>query len=278
MRGACDLPAVFTAAPLLSTHLAGTVCIFQQGIGISDSRPDILLQSLERLPRQDVVGVTKPRPATILLHRRSHGGAPNLALPREYFEPRLFEPTFTLPWARWLGTFPKTVVVLSLGAALQRVAYRHRDHGYLVDPGGWWLGSVERALLDRTTVKWFKERFESVGRMTVEEFRTSFAKVVRLVKERTGAHVLVFNGLVVEPNSPHHNYQFIRNNQVLRRRDFDLTLRELSAELDFHIVDVDRVIKEHGFAGNIDSGHFPNELLLPLGSEVFRILESLELT
>ena len=62
-----------------------------------------------------------------------------LRLRRDYFKPTLFSPGFLIPGFRHLGVFPKTVVVLSLAPNVIRTLYRHRESGFLVDPGGWWL-------------------------------------------------------------------------------------------------------------------------------------------
>src|SRR5206468_3932267 len=102
--------------------------------------------------------------------------------------------------------FPKTVVCLSVGPDLMRTVYRHREYGVLVDPGGAWLNqSLELTLRDLSLASWFRANFVSVGKLSVDDFAANFAEVVRLVKERTGARVLVFNSLMVDPGSQIHN-------------------------------------------------------------------------
>ncbi|MGH8945779.1 MAG: hypothetical protein ACRDVL_06510 [Acidimicrobiia bacterium] len=260
LRGACDLPSMFGLAPMLREGIRGSVCIYREGIGAMDARSDILLQALN--------GVPEDHTRELLDRFPQYSG---------YFQPRLFERTFRIPGHDWAGEFPKTVVVLSIGPDLGRAAYRHKEYGYLVDPGGAWLTQpLEKVLADPGTARWFKEHFESVGRMPVEEFRARFGEVVRLIREQVGAHVLVFNMLTVEPGSRIHSYRFVRNPHSTRRRAFHLALAELSAELDFHIVDVDRVLKESGVREQVDFAHFTDEGLAPIAAEAHRILKRLE--
>lgn len=256
MRGGCDLPSLFAATPLFRDNLRGTVAIFNDGIGITDARADILLQALRGV-NPDHVAETMER----------------LKLPAEYFSPRLLEKTFVIPGSEQFGEFQKTVIVLSAAPNLVRTAYRHREHGYIVDPGGWWLTqSMESVLSDLSTARWFKEKYEAIGKITTAQFRESFREIVRLVKETTGAQVLVYNALIVEPGSLTHNYQFVNNSQSMRGRELYLALIDLSRELDFHIVDVDRVLKKAGVSKQTDFAHFLSEHSSAIAAEAHRIL------
>ena len=65
-----------------------------------------------------------------------------LQLEKPMFKPVLFEPEFLVPGHERLGPYPKNVIVLTISTDLVRTMYRHREHGYLVDPGGFWLASA----------------------------------------------------------------------------------------------------------------------------------------
>jgi hypothetical protein len=91
--------------------------------------------------------------------------------------------------------------------------------------------------------------------MPLTQFRTTFARLVREVRARTNAHVVVFNVLCVEPGIDTHNYQFVRRPLGIRLRSFNLALAELSRELDFDIVDVDFISKSIGTQKHIDPFH-----------------------
>jgi len=259
-KGSCDLASIFACTPKIHRVLNGTCCITREGL-VSDARSDLLLQTLEEIPDEHVAAVTE-----------------KLKLPDYYFKPSFLEPTFTVPEFEELGEFPKKVVVIAISADAVRTLYRHKEHGFLVDPGGWWLNqSADKVLPDLTVATWFQENFESIGRISVEDFVENFTKIIKLIKSRTGAHVLVFNSLTIEPGNLTHNYQFVKNPHWLRRRDFYLALAELSAKLDFAIVDVDRILKKVGvLETQVDFGHFPMEAYGPISEEVFRILRDLE--
>jgi hypothetical protein len=274
MKGGCDLLSLFVMEPLIAERLHGTCCIFSHGLGISDARPDILLQTRQNLPEGVVRDVLAPSDGS---SNGDYVAAGALELPLDYFRPVVFEPTFRVPGHEDLGEFPKTLIALSVGPAAVRSVYRHRTHGYVVDPGGFWLNeSMEKFLTDPARAKWFKDNFESRGRMSVSEFYESFGEVVRLVKRDTGAQVLVFNTLVIDPGDPVHNYQFTRNNQTLRRRELDVALRDLSREHDFYILDVDKLLKLTDVHKRIEFAHFPAEYKKPIAFEAYRILTELE--
>lgn len=260
LRGGCDLPAMFLMAPWMREGVKGTIAIARPPGMIGASHTRQLLQSLEDLP-DEIVGET--------CHR--------LKLSRDFFRPILFQDTFAIQDFSRIGEFPKTVIILSLGTDLTRPMYRHREHGFLVDIGGWWRNqSMEKALQDLEAAKWFKSHFESVGRIDVDEFKLAFTQLMKEIRARVGAHVIVFNHLAVEPHNPVHNYQLLGRTPVFRRREFLLALAELSGELDFHIIDMDRVLKEQGVHEQVDFAHPSIENMIPLAQEGYRILKELE--
>jgi hypothetical protein len=264
LRGGCDLPTVFGVAEMLRSSVTGTCAVLRDSVHISGSRSDILLQALDGIP-------SEARQAAQEVRER-------LQLHSAFFSPRLFEPTFRLKGSRFEGEFPKTVVVMSAAADLTRAAYRHREHGFVVDPGGFWLSnSIETAMANEDDVAWFSKQFKSIGRLTVDEFRESFGRLVSEVRRSTGAHILVFNTLTVNPYDGTHNYQMIRQPDVARRRSFAIALAEMSRELDFDVVDVDRILKLYGVEGQVDFAHFIEEKFEHIAAEVFRVLRGREL-
>ena len=259
LRGACDVPSMFTLAPLVVDDLQGTLCIHMSGRGVSDARSDLLLQTWSGVP-DDFAREVRER----------------FDLPPGYFAPTLFEPTFTVPGLPDPGPFPKTVVVLSVLPDLTRTMYRHRETGYLVDPGAAWLNRLSTALADTSFVRWFNERFESMGRLTPEAFAASYRELIPAIRKETGAHVLVLNSLEIEPFDPTHDYSVRNLQSATRRRRFNIALAELSRELDFHVVDVDRVLKENGVERQVDFSHFPGDRMRAVGAEARRILRGLQ--
>jgi hypothetical protein len=272
LRGGCDLPSLFAVAPLIQAEIRGTLAIYKQGSGagprverakggLGANRSDQILQTLRQVPEEFTQEVRR-----------------RLGLGMNYLNPRLLvESDFQVDGYPQFGVFPKKVVVLSIGSDLVRPMYRHKEHGFLVDPGGFWQNQlVEKVLPDPSVAAWFKENFESIGRISVEEFTANYERIIRILKEDLGAQVIVYNSLVLDPGNPTHNYQLLKRAQAIRRREFHLALIELSTRLDFQILDVDRVLKRQGVREQVDFAHFSTEGLLPIAEEGYRILKELE--
>jgi hypothetical protein len=252
--GGCDLPALFGIVSLVEPGFTGELAVHQQSVGMARARSDFLLASL------------RDGASAAQAEARSR-----LQLPDDYFLPTAFDPQFDLGRH---GSFPKRIVALSMAADLIRPLYRHRRDGFLVDPGGWWLNrSVDPVLDDGSgTLAWFREEFEPLGRKTVEEFRADYRALVPELQDRTGADVVVFNTLVVEPADPTHSFQLRPRAEGLRRRSFLLALAELAGELGFSVVDVDDVLKRHGIDEQLDFAHFPTSAFGPLAREGLRVV------
>ncbi|MHC5746173.1 MAG: tetratricopeptide repeat protein [Nostoc sp.] len=260
MMGGCDLPSVFSCVPLIKPILKGTCCIIKEG-QIERSRSDILLQNLKKSPQNLLAPVLE-----------------KFYLPDNFFENQLSKPDFCVSHGSGIEEFPKQVVILSIAADVARVVYQHREHGFLIDPSGWWNNQrMDLMLRDLSSANWFRKYFVSLGRMTLETFIENLTQLIQEIRQFTNAYILVFNTLTIEPGNIIHNYQFVKRPESLRRREFNLALIELSRKLNFWIVDVDKVLKQSRTKNMIDFVHFPVELYQPIGQEVFKILEELEI-
>ncbi len=261
LKGGCDLPSVFTAGPLLREGIKGTVAISRHIGGTGGNRSDQILQTLEDL---DPVAIAETRKM--------------LDMNEDYFSPTFFNRTFRIPKLPQAGEFPKTVVILSIASDETRQMYRHREHGFIADPGGWWLNQdLDRVLEDLEVVEWFRKTFKRIGRMSVDDFRKNNSRLVREIRERVGADVIYYNTMGLDPANPTHNYQLVKTAHSVRRREFNIALAELSHELGFSIVDVDRILKTAGVEEQVDFAHFPVDRMAPLGAEAFRIMRRTEL-
>lgn len=260
IKGSCDLVSIFSCQPLILDVLNGTCSILREG-AVWDSRSDFLLQTLQHFPQEWLEPVTK-----------------KLKLPDDYFkQSQLFKKSMTVSWPHDLEELPKDVIIMSIGPDVIRTLYRHREHGFLVDPGGWWFNqSMNAVLSDLSVAAWFRENFVNVGRISIDGFIENFTKIIQLLKNNTDAHILMFNALTVEPGNLTYNYQFVKNLLVVRAREFNLALVELSRKLDFSIVDVDCVLKKAGINNQVDYAHFPPELYPFVAKETFRIMRDLE--
>lgn len=257
LKGGCDLKKVWTAVPLIQPHIQGTAGLFKEGIA-SDSRSDVILQTLKSWPAEQVaLSIEK------------------FKLPPHYFEPHLFDPTFTLPGPYGPLTFPKSVIILSIGPDVARNMYQHREHGFLVDPGSWWLEqSMNQVLENLDAVTWFRQNFAARGRIAVQDFYRNYGEIIRLIQTRMDARILVFNSFVLSPGSQLHNYQLARQSEERRRREFNVALWELAQKFDFAVVDIDRIVKNIGVLNaQLDFIHFPKPVHPKIGEEIYRILK-----
>ncbi|WP_333299216.1 AMP-binding protein [Microcoleus sp. AT13-A6] len=258
--GGCDLPSVFSCVPLIKPILKGTCCILKEG-QIEKSRSDILLQNLKDRPQDLLAPVLE-----------------KFYLPGNFFDNQLFSPSFGVSNGSNFEEFPKQVVILSIAPDVARVVYQHREHGFLIDPSGWWNNQrMDLMLRDLSSANWFRKHFVSLGRMTLETFIENFTQLINQIKQARNVHILVFNTLTIEPGNITHNYQFVKRPESLRRREFNIALVELSRKLNFWIVDIDKILKQTRTKNMVDFAHFPVELYQPIGQEVFRILEELEI-
>jgi hypothetical protein len=165
--------------------------------------------------------------------------------------------------------------MLGSGSDLNRSLYRHRERGFLVDPGAGWLTNMRDVLGDLSSITWFRRNFVSIGKVTPEQYRDNLFQVVEQIRQRNGAHVLVFNNLNLDPRGDTHNYQFSKNPDTKRRIEFKLALTEVSRQLGVPIIDVDRIAKKHGIDTMQDFAHFPATMTVRIAEEIFGILRDL---
>ena len=257
--GGCDVWSIAESGPSLQRHTTATGAVFAEGRA-QFTRSDLILQTWEGVDLDEVAEVS---------HR--------LDLEPASFRPVLFEPDFVVPGSERLGSFPKDVVVLTISSDLVRTLYRHREHGFLVDPGGFWLArDIGGTLDDLDTVKWFASEFEKIGRISLEASMANMRRIVGLIRTEIGAEVVVFKSLSVDPGRQVFDYKLSHSPHRTRRREFALALVELAADLDFSIVDVDRIVKGVGVSGLGDFVKFMPMHKKAIAEELVRILRDRE--
>ena len=240
--GGCDLDSIVGSGPILANHIDGTLCVGRFGAA-DHTRSDLLVQTLNP-PNATVTSEVIER----------------LDLAEDYFSPVLFEPKFRVPHQSAIGEFPKTAVVLSMSADSSRTLYRHREHGYLVDPGGWWLSTdMGDVLSDLSAVEWFSSNFVKARRIDVAESMENYSQIISELRARTGAFVVMLNVLTVDPGTSSLDYRHANSPNRVRRREFGLAATELAAEMGFPLLDVDRLTKEMGISGQADFVHYTDE-------------------
>ncbi len=254
--GGCDLDAVVPTGRYLRREVTSLTSVIHVG-DIAIGRSDFILQGIESPPPAEQVAEVIDR----------------LGLASDHFAPTLFDPTFVVPHYEHLGPFTKDVVVLSLAPDMVRTMYRHREHGYLLDPGGFWLGSdMSQVLGDLDAVKWFASNFTKTGRISVEDSMANLERIITMLRTRLGADVIVANALVVDPGVTTFDYRLSHSPHTSRRRRFVLGLVELSTLLNFPILDIDALAKRDGVTGMADFVHYTPSQKDTIGRELAAML------
>ncbi|MGA9596522.1 MAG: SGNH/GDSL hydrolase family protein [Acidimicrobiia bacterium] len=261
LRGGCDLPSVFTGAPLMREGIKGSLAISRErGGGVGAYATSQVVQTLGNIPRDAIEELCR-----------------RLKIRPEQFKPTFFGSSLQYPLEKRYGEFPRNVVVMSGGTDVIRTLYRNKKHGFVVDPGGWWLNqNLNEVLGDLDNVQWFRKEYEKVGRISIDDYMANVRTIVKELRARAHAEPVVYTTLVVDPQDLTHNYQLVKQANVTRRREFHIALLELSKQLDFHVVDVDRILKQAGVDEQVDFAHFTAEGMQPVGAEFARILRELD--
>jgi hypothetical protein len=180
--------------------------------------------------------------------------------------PSFIEPLHSRFWAE-----PADVVVLPLQPDIDHQPWEHRASGrrFFPDPGrgGPW---------DRGFADWLTARCRPVEPFTAGQCKESLRRVIRAVKERIGAHVLVYTGSSIEPGEDPSRYHGRPEPRGLRVQRFNLAVFELSAEEGIAVIDVDRVLGELGAQWHVlPGGRYSDRALAALQEEVVRVLEDI---
>jgi len=163
------------------------------------------------------------------------------------------------------------VVVLSIEPEVSQVLWKHRERGYLFCPPPGWEGewSSGRKL-------WLEETFCPLGRIEVEQFKENFTTLIRTVKRRWSAHVIVYNGSTFDPEDRTCNYRDIQETVALRIHKLNRALMEISVLEGISIVDVDRLIAELGAERHVVGAlRYSAEGHRTICKEFLRILEEI---
>lgn len=253
--GGCDVRTIVGAGPMIANKSGRSVCVGSFGAA-PETRSDLLVQTLEPPPSDMTAEVTE-----------------RLGLSEDYFKPRLFEQDFGVPAQVGLGRWPKDVVVLSVSSDVGRTVYRHKQHGFLVDPGGWWLSAdMNDVLGDLEIVKWFASTFAKTSRIDVEESMNNFRRIVTEVRQRTGAYVVFLNVLTVDPGKVALDYKHANSPNRVRRRQFHEAVAQLGSDMDFPVVNVDRITKQLGISGQADFVHYTKPQKRAISAEFVTLL------
>ncbi len=162
---------------------------------------------------------------------------------------------------------PADVVVLSLQSAATNALVRHRREGWLLLPDNLESWPAEHR-------EYLAGEYEYAGLADLETTLERLRKLVLAIEEKLGAQVLVYNLSPWTPGERTHCWIGADDSIGLRVQRFNLGLAELSAQLGFSVVDVDRIVAGAGYERlKIDLFHLTAEGWRLVAEEVVRILE-----
>lgn len=179
--------------------------------------------------------------------------------------------SFVAPLRSGLFEGPVDVVAFSVQPEIAHTLWAHRASGYLVSPPPNWQdawGPAARA--------WFRERFAPMGLGDSGQFTERFRRLIRAVKERLDAHVIVFNGSSIDPGDRVHNYHDRDDTVSLRTHRFNLAVLGLSAAEGISVIDVDRLTGELGADDHVRAPfRYSVEACQVICGEFLRVLEDI---
>ena len=104
------------------------------------------------------------------------------------------------------------------------------------------------------------------------QFKENFIRLIKAVKERLDAHIIVYNRSSMDPDDHTHNYHGLEETLALRIHKFNLALMEISVLEGISIIDVDRLTAEFDGRGG---RHALKALHFTICQEFLRVLEDI---
>jgi hypothetical protein len=167
--------------------------------------------------------------------------AANATVPRELADRAALLGPFTpaVQFSDAAFTWPHAALVMSLQADLFVPLLRHRTLGYVIHP-------YDLKAWPAADLAWLKGDFVPEPAPRPERSMEDLGRVIDRYRRTSEAPILVFNVSGVVPGETIHRYHGADDATSQRIRRFNCALVDASSELGFSIVDVDRIIAEHG--------------------------------
>lgn len=214
-------------------------------------------------------------PVVRVRHETSSGSAATLQasghVPAAFAGRELPLDSHSLPiqYSRAIFDAPADAYVLSIQPDLQVGLARHRRDGYLFHP-------YDMAQWSERDREWLRCEFEPVPPLEVGQAMRDLEALVTALRAVSDAPILVFNMSAVAPGESIHCHVGMEDIFSTRIRRFNLGLIELSQRTGISIVDVDRIVAQHGAREmKFDVTHLTAAGCRAVAGEVIRILEDL---
>jgi hypothetical protein len=163
------------------------------------------------------------------------------------------------------------LVVLSGQAELTQTLWRHAATGYLITPPRGW----EREW-DSSTAQWFAQHFTPAEPLHPSQLKETLERLVAVVKQRLGAHVIAFNASSFDPDDHVHTYRGVEDTLAIHVQRLNLALMKASVYTGMSIVDVDRLIAELGGEQHVVQAlQYSADAYRAMREEFVRVLEDI---
>jgi hypothetical protein len=156
--------------------------------------------------------------------------------------------------------------VLSIQPDLQVPLARHRREGFAFNPHGF----EDWPAADR---EWLRTECSISRAIDVEHSMANFEEIIRRLRSRSDAPILIYNVSSVVPGETIHCHQGMEDSLSTRIRRFNLALAELSQRTGISIIDVDRIVACQGAQSfKLDTTHLTAAGCRAVAEEVLRVL------
>ncbi len=223
----------------------------------------------------EIMRARVPRCTVLVRHETSTGFAPILAaggiVPAEVAGRDLPLGPFAAPsqFSRTVFDVADAAIVLSIQADLSVPLVRHATEGYLLHPYGWADWSCE----DRA---WLRANFIPVPLPDAAAAMENLSAMADRIRATSDQPILVFNVSAHVPGDTMYGYLGFTETQSTRIRRFNLALIDLASRCDLSIIDIDRMVTEHGARTlKLDAIHLTAEGCRLAAGEVVRVLDNL---
>ena len=139
------------------------------------------------------------------------------------------------------------ILLLSIQSDLILSLWRHLEAGVLVSPPPDW-----ETIWSSEQKSWFKKQFQPLKYADGESYRESLTQLVKTLKDKTSAHIIVFGACSFEAKSEPYNMNNRDDSLTIRTHRLNLAMLEVSFSEGISFIDVDRILAEIGCVAHVN--------------------------
>lgn len=144
--------------------------------------------------------------------------------------------------------------------------------------GGNGLGPQSRSLLFDETIDVVALSMQPdiLGSAPVQQFKDGLLRLIRAIKQHSGAHIIAYNCSSLDPEDATYNYHGVGEPLSVRIQRFNLALLECSVLEGISIIDADRLVAELGGLKQVEKALcYSAGALQGTAREFLRVLEDI---